>query len=87
MNKYKRKELKETMEKALLYCPREMVFTDNGIYFNPVVPKIDTPLSGSMLEIAVDILQVDGNKALVLLPELLRKGEQETVIVGLQHLI
>ena len=74
------------METANLYCPREMVFTDNGIYFNPVVPKIDTPISGSMLEIAVDVLQIDGNKALILLPELLRKGEQDTAVVGIQHL-
>ena len=74
------------MKTANLYCPREMVFTNNGISFEPVVPKINTPTSGSMLEIAVDILQVEGDRALILLPEILRKGEQHTAIVGIQHL-
>jgi len=74
------------MKTANLYCPREMVFTDYGISFNPVVPKTNTPISGSMLEIAVDVLQVEGDKVLVLLPELLRRGEQDTAIVGIQHL-
>jgi hypothetical protein len=74
------------MEKAHLFCPREMVFTRDRIEFLPVVPNINTKLSGSMLEIEVNILGIEGDQALVLLPELLRKDEQYIATVGIQHL-
>lgn len=74
------------METANLYCPREMVFTEGQLSFMPVVPNAYTELSGSMLEIEVDILEVHGERAIVLLPELLRKGGQHTATVGIHHL-
>lgn len=74
------------MKPATLYCPRQKVLTENGFSFDPVIPGPTTPISGSMLEIDVNVLQVEDDRATVLLPEILRKGEQYTAIVGIQHL-
>jgi hypothetical protein len=74
------------MKKANLFCPREVVFVDGRMTYSPTVPGLNTPLSGSMLEIEVNILEVEGDQAIVLLPEILRYDQEETATVGVHHL-
>jgi hypothetical protein len=74
------------MKKANLSCPREVVFVNGRMVYTPVIPQENTQPSSNVLEIEVNILGVEGEKALILLPEILREGEQNTAIVKVQHL-
>ena len=74
------------MKKANLSCPREVVFINGMMVYTPVIPKEDTLRSSNVLEIEVNILGVEGEKALVLLPEILRDGDKHTAIVQVDYL-
>lgn len=74
------------MKKANLSCPREVVFINGRMVYTPVIPRENSPQASNVLEIEVNILGVEGEKALVLLPEILREGEKDTAIVEVRHL-
>lgn len=74
------------MKKANLSCPREVVFINGRMVYTPVIPQKNSPQASNVLEIEVNILGVEGEKALILLPEILREGEKHTAIVEVQHL-
>ncbi len=74
------------MKKANLSCPREVVFINGRMVYTPVIPKEDTLRSSNVLEIEVNILGVEGEKALVLLPEILREGDTHTAVVEVDYL-
>lgn len=74
------------MKKATLYCPEESVFFNNLLVRRPSIPS-DEGVSKNNRQVEVNILEVLGEKALVLLPNFVASGEQQTAMVNLQYLI
>lgn len=73
------------MEKAILSCPKEKVFFRNLLVEKYIVPSKEFVLSESS-KLKVNILEVVGEKALVLLPNMRAKGEQKTALIDLNYL-
>jgi len=73
------------MEKAILSCPRQKVFFKNLLVEKYIVPAEQFILSQKS-KLEVNILEVVGKKALVLLPNKTAKGEQNTAIIDLAYL-
>lgn len=72
------------MQKAILYCPSERVFIKDLLVYKPVLPGKNTSKPTSRLE--VEILEINGENALVLLPNLLQSNGKETAIVNTRYL-
>ncbi len=72
------------MEKAILYCPREKLFVNHLLFEVPALPGYQ-PITNA-LEIQVDILEVQGEKATILLPNILARGEKNTALVDIKYL-
>ena len=72
------------MEKAILYCPREKLFVNHLLVEAPTLPGYQ-PIANA-LEIQVDILEVQGEKATILLPNILARGEKNTALVDIKYL-
>lgn len=73
------------MEKAILSCPKEKVFFRNLLVEKYIVPSEEFVLSESS-KLKVNILEVVGEKALVLLPNMRAKGERKTALIDLNYL-
>lgn len=73
------------MKKAILYCLRQKVFFERLL-----VNKYILPVKGMGLEdtskLEVNVLGVTGSKALVLLPNVMANGEQNTALVDLEYI-
>ncbi|MDA3836508.1 MAG: hypothetical protein PF542_02695 [Nanoarchaeota archaeon] len=74
------------MKKANLNCPRERVFFNDLLVSQPALPRRE--LQGQQIEmsIEVDILEEQGEQALVLLPNLIAANGQQTALVHVQYL-
>lgn len=72
------------MQKAILNCPTEHVFMKNLLIYKPALPGNNKTKPISKFE--VEILEVNGEQALVLLPTLLQQGENETALINLKYL-
>jgi len=70
------------MKKANLYCPSHQVFFKNLLVNTPILPGNGLI---AMTQEPVSILEVIGNQALVLLPEIMANS-QRTALVDLQYL-
>ena len=72
------------MKKAILSCLRQKVF-----FKDLLVEKYILPVGGSLPEetskLEVNVLEVTGRKALVLLPDIMADGER-TAIIDLKYL-
>ena len=73
------------MEKAILSCPRQKVFFKNLLVERYIIPAKEPVVSNSS-RLEVNILEVVGEKALVLLPSKTAKGEQRTALIDLEYL-
>lgn len=75
------------MVKAEIYCPHEQVFIYDNLLGNvPVLPGTQKRRTGGVSKLEVDVLEISGDKALVLLPSILAKG-QETALVEMQYVV
>lgn len=74
------------MKKATLLCPREKVFFKGLLVSRPSLPT-EKNETQNIESIEVDILEERGEKALVLLPNLLTWGETRTAMVNIHYLI
>lgn len=74
------------MKKANLLCPRERVFFKGLLVSRPSLPT-EKVYKGETETIEVDVLEESGEKALVLLPNLLSNGEIRTAMVNIQYLL
>lgn len=73
------------MKKATLLCPREKVFFKGLLVSRPSLPT-EKNETRNVESIEVDILEERGEKALVLLPNLLTWGETRTAMVNIHYL-
>ena len=74
------------MKKATLLCPREKVFFKGLLVSRPSLPTKRNETKNTE-SIEVDILEERGEKALILLPNLLAWGEKRTAMVNINYLI
>ena len=73
------------MVKALLYYIKQKVLKNGLLVYRKVIPsKGDSLKKAKKLE--VDVLEVYGDKALVLLPKKMAEGERNTALVDLNYL-
>jgi len=73
------------MKKAILFCLRQKVFLKNLLVEKHILPIRGTiPEETSRVE--VNVLGVTGSKALVLLPNVMANGEQNTALVDLKYI-
>ena len=72
------------MEKATLYCPRERLFVNHLLIEAPTLPGYQ-PMN-NVLEMQVDILGVQDEQALILLPEIMARGDKNTALVNIKYL-
>lgn len=72
------------MEKAILYCPREKLFVNHLLIDTPTLPGYQ-PMK-NILEIQVDILGVQDEQALILLPDMMARGDKNTALVNIKYL-
>jgi len=74
------------MGKTTLYCPQERSFIDGNFLVNvPVLPGSKTEGRKNFSGFEVDVLEVSGEYALVLLPPILART-QETALVNMAYL-
>lgn len=73
------------MIKAILSCPHEQVFIYNNLMDIPVVPGNEQRPDARISNIEVQVLEVLGEQALVLLPNILATAG-ETAIVDTMYL-
>ncbi len=74
------------MKKANLLCPKEKVFFKGLLVLRPRIPTEETRPEEAKIPVEVDILEESGDKAIILLPNLLMQGEQRTATVNIQYL-
>lgn len=74
------------MKKANLLCPRERVFFKGLLVSRPSLPT-EMTYPNEIETVEVDVLEEVGEKALVLLPNLLSNGETRTALVNIQYLL
>lgn len=75
------------MQKANLYCPRQKVFRGELLLSQSVIPNgKDFGPSTETSPVEVDVLEVRGELALVLLPNFMANRENETAIVEVEYL-
>jgi hypothetical protein len=74
------------MRKANLLCPKERVFFRGLLVSRPSIPTERTNQK-EVVPIEVDVLEEVGEKALVLLPNLMSYGESRTALVNVQYLV
>ncbi|MEA3414083.1 MAG: hypothetical protein U9Q99_00965 [Nanoarchaeota archaeon] len=68
-----------------LSCPQEMVEVDGLWQYKPVLPGFErNPMN--TVEIQVDVLGIDGEKALIFLPKILRQSNENTATISIFHL-
>jgi len=73
------------MEKAQLYCPKQKVFFKGFLSDRNALPTEEhLPCKKSRLN--VKVLEIIGEKALVLLPKWFARGKKETIIVDVGYL-
>ena len=72
------------MEKAVLFCPKERVFFKEWIGESYVIPSDERPLS-KVGKLKVKILEVLGDKVLVLLPKRFSRGKRDTALVDIEY--
>jgi hypothetical protein len=73
------------MKKAHLFCPREKVFFKELLIDRPVLPS-QSNTDAPTMTVEVEVLGIEGEQALVLLPNVLADTGKETVYVNIQHL-
>ncbi len=73
------------MEKATIYCPRQKVFFKNLLVESYILPAQEFVLSNTS-KLKVNVLEVVGEKALVLLPRKIAKGEHNTALIDLKYI-
>lgn len=73
------------MTKTHLYCPRQRVFVGELLIDAPVLPGQNV-LSRETSKFEVDILSINGDKALVLLPNILATKDKNTAWIAIKHL-
>lgn len=75
------------MQKANLYCPRQKVFR-GGLLFNQTIVPNENEFgpSAQTCPVEVEILEVRGELALVLLPNYMANEENKTAMVQIQYL-
>ena len=73
------------MEKAIVYCPRQKIFFKNLFVERYIVPAEEFLLSRKS-KLEVNILEVVGEKALVLLPKRMAKGERKTILIDMNYI-
>ena len=73
------------MVKALLYYIKQKVLKNGFLVYRKVIPTKGTPLEGAK-KMEVDILEMTGEKALVLLPKMMSYEGQNTALVDLIYL-
>ena len=73
------------MKKAWLFCLRQKVF-----FKDLLVERFILPFKGMLIKDAsrleVNVLEVTGRKALVLLPNVMANGEQNTALIDLKYI-
>lgn len=74
------------MTKARLDCPTELSFIKGLLVSKPVLPNGKNTKNQETLQLEVDILGVFDDKALVLVPNILAKEEENTAFVKVQYL-
>ncbi|MBT4375970.1 hypothetical protein HOD29_01200 [archaeon] len=67
-----------------LYKPKERVFINEFLMYESVLPGKYMP-NKSKLEVQVDILEINDNRALISLPNI-ATGEQETALIDMIYL-
>lgn len=71
------------MKKANLSCPREKVFFNELLVYRPAIPGSYVPRPDETLTVQVDVLEVNGEQALVRLPSIM---ERETATINVEFL-
>ncbi len=73
------------MKKAWLLCLRQKIFSKNLLIYKYILPSKEY-ITSKTSKIEVNILEVTGEKALVLLPNIMANGEQNTALIDLEYL-
>jgi len=71
------------MKKARLSCPREQIFFNELLVSRPGIPDFNAPRPKETFTVQVDVLEVDGEQALVRLPKIM---ERETATINVEFL-
>lgn len=74
------------MTKARLDCPTERSFIEGLLVSKPVLPNGKNTKNQETFQLEVDVLGIFGELALVLVPNILAKEEENTALVGVQYL-
>jgi hypothetical protein len=73
------------MKKAHLLCPQERVFFNELLIDRPALPHQSNNTTPTMT-IEVEVLGIDGEQALVLLPNVMATEEKMTATVEIEYL-
>ena len=73
------------MKSVNLSCPQEMVEVDGRWQYKPVLPGY-AKTTMNTIEVQVDVLGIDGEKALIFLPKTLRQSNEDTALISVYHL-
>lgn len=74
------------MIKAHLYCPQESIFRGNLLLNRPTLPGQRTKRNAATSRYEVNVLSFNGNKALVLLPNVMATKDNETALIDIKYL-
>jgi hypothetical protein len=74
------------MVKAKIRCPNERIFFKNFLISRPRLPFKERIFKKDTSQIEVEILEVQGEKALVLLPNLMANERRNTAFVNIKYL-
>lgn len=73
------------MKKAIVYCPKQKVFFKDLLVERYILPAQEFVLSKTS-KLELNVLEVVGDKALVLLPRKMARKEQNTALINLDYL-
>jgi len=74
------------MTKARLDCPTERSFIKGLLVSRPVLPNGENTKNQQTFQLEVDILGIFDEMALVLVPNILAREEENTALIGVQYL-
>jgi hypothetical protein len=73
------------MELAYLNCPRELLFVNDQKVERPILPGYEANTEDAF-QFKVDVLAIDGERALISLPKTMAKEPMQTAMVEMKYL-
>lgn len=74
------------MERALITCPNESFFLSNLLVSKPTLPSRKNRNEKKTSVVEVEVLAVFDEKALIKLPRIMAREDNETALINVQYL-